>query len=1057
METESLSGPVYEGEIAFLRALQDREADYVVALGLPKDYFSFYHEAIETEGEDLRRPVFLTLSAEAQAGLARSGAESYLLTSVPGKPPRAENEAREKAKATLDRAQQALSPVRRRLVSLNASEDLYYLYQAQLLADLHEGLIEAFPDRPLVVAMRNRDARWRVLGGYFPVRLVDVKGPFRKVEVSDLPYETHGTSEPFAGGEAGGEADPAEAWLEAIDRWAEKNRASEEPICSLKNRVQGPVSLVCWGACGTRPTRDGQRVADLAGHLRGAGRHPVFFVENAAAGEVLRGCGEAYLCAEDLRGWQGDGEAAALSLDCKAWPFSVFSGAESWRRRLQRQIQHYSLAAKVASAMSVEDVHVVPCDPNGTCMLEWALARRQGDGVSLLAPPASGVHSDSAASQEPAAEVLDAEAQAGEAAFLRAIKESPYDFLIAQGLPGGYFTHYQEALDLADMPPPVFIHLSSKSTHQQAETGAECYWVSSLPDLPREDEIRAYEQAHAAVGRALEAMSADQSELALLMADNDLQIIALTFFFAGLPEYFRTRFAGRKIVLTMRNIDDSYELLIGNLPCRWLKVSGAYKSVDVTDWPRQEAYAYPAEFQTREKARAPVRPASTYFDALDAWAKANWTGDTALLRLTAASARAGVLIHCQHPPERFSFQALLRVAGEVARRGKRPIFVTRDEGGAKAARQAGYEALAFDAIGTQADADLPGFLDDMSGLVWPYDVLASTKGWRRRARVQLKRYSAAGKLMAALQPVSLMIYPYGSQPSRVTNLAATRRGVPIYEPIMMGVGGHARGFPVIDKRTTFLAYGTEGRELMEAFGVSPGQLVVTGNARYDPLTGHQARRDEYRQVLLDGAEPDTTLIVVATTGLMELDRLWLDDACRSAAELGVRLVIKPHPAIGLGPYRRWLDRGPHVAGWEGELDEAIAACDAMVTDYSSTGWEAVLYNRPLIVVNFSGTEFRYRWEDEGVGVRVCDARQLHEQFRRVGEGRFSAEVLQCQRRITPRYNHLNDGKAAERMAMRMLRERPWRQRLASWTRRRWRRQVARRLLGSEPAEKDGRR
>jgi CDP-glycerol glycerophosphotransferase (TagB/SpsB family) len=255
-------------------------------------------------------------------------------------------------------------------------------------------------------------------------------------------------------------------------------------------------------------------------------------------------------------------------------------------------------------------------------------------------------------------------------------------------------------------------------------------------------------------------------------------------------------------------------------------------------------------------------------------------------------------------------------------------------------------------------------------------------------------------------------------------LAARRSGLPACIPILLGVAGHARGFPVMDRFSTFLAYGDEARELMTAFGVAPERIIVTGNPRYDSMVDHLGRRDEYRRRILGPLAPDTRIALVVTTGLMELDKLWLDDACRSVNRLGMKLLVKPHPALGFAPYAKWLSGDPLVSGWEGSLEEAVAACDVMLTDYSSTGFEAILYGRPLIVVNFSAHEFSYRWEDEGVGVRVSDPAALHEQLRSVVENRFSPEVLATQKRVVSRFNHLNDGRAGERIADLLAAARP---------------------------------
>lgn len=175
---------------------------------------------------------------------------------------------------------------------------------------------------------------------------------------------------------------------------------------------------------------------------------------------------------------------------------------------------------------------------------------------------------------------------------------------------------------------------------------------------------------------------------------------------------------------------------------------------------------------------------------------------------------------------------------------------------------------------------------------------------------------------------------------------------------------------------------------MEEFGVAADQNVITGNPRYDSIVDYLARAKDYRAQFLGGEDAGKIIALVATTGLMELDRQWLDDACELAEEMAITLIIKPHPSLGCEPYRPWQEKYKTTCCWDGNLYEVAVACDVLLTDYSSTGWEAVLFSKSMITLNSTGNEFPYRWEDEGVAVRVSNREQLQEQFRALIDGSF---------------------------------------------------------------------
>lgn len=589
------------------------------------------------------------------------------------------------------------------------------------------------------------------------------------------------------------------------------------------------------------------------------------------------------------------------------------------------------------------------------------------------------------------------------------------DVTIVHGLPATLFPNSRALFARSDrpsssnrpdpMPRLVFVTLNSALATQLSQQGAESYVISDIRGLDRSHEIESYEQAHRAFAAAFATMGEVERDVALLNADDDLPIVALAYHLPAIRDFLKRQDGNTRLILAQRGINDSVQIASVNLDLLYAEVKGVFKQCLFTKIGKgtlSKAALFEANAQVTEERYTRI------------------LGDVSrsctVPALDGVKLKRPVLLNVKYPIAHFSYDVIWQIAAELERMGAEPILVSEGEQLIMDLAKQRYPVVDLSQIAITDDKPLAELAMIFRSAQWPYNHLQTTQSWRKRLLGQFRRVARSLALIDVVQPLSLFCYPFGSQIGRALRLGAKWHGIASYTPRLLGVAGHARGFAVMDDSTVFLVYGEEAREGLEKFGVAARQAVITGNPRYDDVPAHIARRNEYRREILGASNEDAVLALVATTGLIELDRMWLDAACRSAASLGVKLVIKPHPALSPAEYAPWTEAHTAVTVWQGDLNAAAAACDCMLTDYSSTGWEAVLYGRPLIVVNFSGHEFAYRWEDEGVGCRVSNEAELHEELANVAAGCFSPDALAGQKCAVSRYNHLNDGKATQRIA-----------------------------------------
>lgn len=149
--------------------------------------------------------------------------------------------------------------------------------------------------------------------------------------------------------------------------------------------------------------------------------------------------------------------------------------------------------------------------------------------------------------------------------------------------------------------------------------------------------------------------------------------------------------------------------------------------------------------------------------------------------------------------------------------------------------------------------------------------------------------------------------------------------------------------------------------LVERGRYSPGALVVTGSPKFDALVSQREAWDRESLRARLGVAADERLVVLASR--FRPIRSTHQAAGSAFAGLvaaveglaGVRLLVKPHPAEPAAPYEAVL-RGcgavrTRVLSPGADLLELLHACDALVTVESLSAVEALVLDRPVLVLN----------------------------------------------------------------------------------------------------------
>ncbi len=165
--------------------------------------------------------------------------------------------------------------------------------------------------------------------------------------------------------------------------------------------------------------------------------------------------------------------------------------------------------------------------------------------------------------------------------------------------------------------------------------------------------------------------------------------------------------------------------------------------------------------------------------------------------------------------------------------------------------------------------------------------------------------------------------------------------------------------------------------------ITANQVIALGQPEMDLLTRDRApgkARDYARRVMpaWDGMK---RVVLIATSNFdAEREPSWVRELCRHAATRSdAHILVKLHPATPIEVYRAKLacdDLEVSLVA-DTEIAPFMEIASAVVTDVSHAGKIAVYLNKPLMVVNISGSPFPYhRYDEDGVALGAFTLEQV---------------------------------------------------------------------------------
>jgi hypothetical protein len=300
----------------------------------------------------------------------------------------------------------------------------------------------------------------------------------------------------------------------------------------------------------------------------------------------------------------------------------------------------------------------------------------------------------------------------------------------------------------------------------------------------------------------------------------------------------------------------------------------------------------------------------------------------------------------------------------------------------------------------------------------------------------IRSYEEMRAVLAAVRPAVVCLYAESSGWGRAALAACRAAGVPavavqhgiVYRNYYSYVHDADEGDCPRPQRTALFGHAT--RDLLIEMGhYAPEDLVVTGSPRLDQLQETARGWDAGALRASLGVATTEPLVVIASRfrGIRRTHQAIgsaLARLLKALEELGVNSVIKPHPAEGHADYERVLAetavKRARVLPAGAELLPLLHAADALVTVESLAAVEAIVLDRPVIVVS-APTNLR-ALVDAGVALAVPVGEDPTDVLRRALFDEETREALRIARKAyRPQVAFGTDGAATARIVT-LLRE-----------------------------------
>jgi hypothetical protein len=211
-------------------------------------------------------------------------------------------------------------------------------------------------------------------------------------------------------------------------------------------------------------------------------------------------------------------------------------------------------------------------------------------------------------------------------------------------------------------------------------------------------------------------------------------------------------------------------------------------------------------------------------------------------------------------------------------------------------------------------------------------------------------------------------------------------------------------------------------DLVVNCGVDANKVVVTGRPTYDALIHAEDRLDKAAICGRLGLNPSRKIVIYCTENLPIRDSERITRVvCRAMKNLSdVQFVIKVHPSeLSVSVYHK-VARELGIQALvtkEESIYEVLFICDLMITGFSTAALDAMILDKPVITINFTGLPDPIPFAESGAAIGVYREDDLETEIKKgLYDDSVKARLHNDRGKFVYEQTYLKDGRATQRIA-----------------------------------------
>jgi|SRR3989344_931276 len=223
------------------------------------------------------------------------------------------------------------------------------------------------------------------------------------------------------------------------------------------------------------------------------------------------------------------------------------------------------------------------------------------------------------------------------------------------------------------------------------------------------------------------------------------------------------------------------------------------------------------------------------------------------------------------------------------------------------------------------------------------------------------------------------------------------------------------------KADIFCIYGPETEKVLKSMHYNPKKLVVVGQPRYDKISLYENSNIRERFIKENDLHKDKKIFMIATQPLLEgLRKQYFRNVLNVLKKLNVQIVVKPHPLEeDLTFYEEEIKKQnvkAKILQNKADTFEALSSCDFFTTFSSTTALEAMLFEKPVFIFNFTDEAGTLPWVKGGAAISFKNEKTAENYLKKViNNPKILKNLLKKEKEFLEKYYYKIDGKASNRI------------------------------------------